>query len=1157
MDYINAINDKEHVTLAGVPDGYDAFVLAELAEGKEVLHVARDDVRLAWFVEAVKFISPEIEILDFPAWDTVPYDRVSPHADIIGRRLNTLSELAKNKKKSARIVVTTISALLQRVPKRNLLAGSTLVLREKEYVDTDYLVRFLNRSGYGRVEQVMEAGEYAMRGGIVDIYPPGTEEPLRLDLFGDEVESIRTFDPLSQRTTGKIKGFTFKPMSEVILDDKSVSRFRSSYREIFGTISKNDTLYESVSEKRRYSGMENWLPCFHDGLDTLFEYMPDAVVTLDNQIDEAKESRFEQILEYFNARTEILKAGKTGMEGTSVYKPLPPNRLYLDDDELKRCLAERTVIQFSPFDAPDTEKTETKFLNAGGSPVKGFADVRARTEENLFQAVSEYISEQNRKVVITAFSKGSRDRLASLLHESSPEITDTWKEVLKLKASKVPIITLGLEKGFTTNKLIVISEQDILGDRLSRSVKKKKKADNFIADISTLSEGDVVVHSEHGLGRYEALITVQVGGAAHDCLRVIYAGGDKLFVPVENIEVLTKYGSENAGLKLDKLGSTAWQSRKARLKKRIRDMTDQLMKVAAERHIRKADVITPAEGLYDEFCARFPYVETDDQAVSIADVVDDLASGRPMDRLICGDVGFGKTEVALRAAFIAAMSGVQVAIIAPTTLLVRQHFKTFKERFAGLPLRVEQLSRLVTPKNAKEVKQGITEGSVDIVIGTHALLAKTISFCSLGLLVIDEEQNFGVAHKERMKSLKSDVHVLTLTATPIPRTLQLALTGVKEMSVITTPPVDRLAIRTFVLPFDPVVVREAILRERFRGGQTFFVCPRVADIDKVVVRLNKLIPDIRIAVAHGQMPPTQLEEIMNDFADAKYDLLVSTNIIESGIDMPSVNTMIIHRSDMFGLAQLYQLRGRIGRSKNRAYAYLTLPEKKRITKTAEKRLHVMQTLDSLGAGFNLASYDMDIRGAGNLLGDEQSGHIKEVGIELYQQLLEEAVKAAKSGAGEEAKEDEWYPQITTGVPVLIPEKYISDLGVRLALYRRISGLSEQNEIEALAAELIDRFGELPEEVENLLEIIAIKGSCRVANVEKVDVGPKGVVVTFHKNLFPNPAGLVEFISKQYGTVKIKPDHKLVYMRLWKEPKRQVAGLRKLIENLALIAAKKD
>ncbi|GBR02025.1 DNA helicase transcription-repair coupling factor [Gluconacetobacter liquefaciens NRIC 0522] len=640
------------------------------------------------------------------------------------------------------------------------------------------------------------------------------------------------------------------------------------------------------------------------------------------------------------------------------------------------------------------------------------------------------------------------------------------------------------------------------------------------------------MHQDYGIGRYDGLETVAVGSAPHDCLRLVYDGSEKLFLPVENIELLSRFGSDQAGVALDKLGGASWQNRKARMKQRIRDMAGELIRTAAMRALREAPSLTPAEGLWDEFCSRFPFAETEDQSRAIVDVLEDMGSGRPMDRLVCGDVGFGKTEVALRAAFVAAMSGAQVAVVVPTTLLARQHFRTFSARFAGLPVTVAQLSRMVTAKEAAAVRKGLADGTINIIIGTHALLAKGVQFADLGLLIIDEEQHFGVSHKEKLKALREDVHVLTLSATPLPRTLQLALTGVREMSLIATPPTDRLAVRTFIMPFDSVVIREAIQRERFRGGQIFCVVPRIEDLDRMGARLQEIVPDARLVQAHGRLTPTELERVMTEFSDGKYDILLSTNIVESGLDMPAVNTLIIHRADMFGLGQLYQLRGRVGRGKQRGYAYLTWPQTHVLSAAAEKRLEVMQTLDTLGAGFTLASHDLDLRGAGNLLGDEQSGHIREVGIELYQQMLEDAVAELRAEKGRrKAADRDWTPNIILGLPVLIPEEYVPDLPVRLGLYRRIAGLANDAEIEAMEAELVDRFGSLPDPVRNLLDVVAIKRLCREAGVERLEAGPKGMVIQFRGNHFANPAGLVAWMAKQKeGNVRLRPDHKLALVR---------------------------
>jgi transcription-repair coupling factor (superfamily II helicase) len=1143
------------VRLYGAPEGYDAAAIGSLfaeSGADRWLHVCRDDGRMARFAAALAFFCPEVEALTFPAWDCLPYDRVSPNGEIVSRRIATLTRLAAAAGDRV-VVLTTVNALVQRVPPRRLFDGRVLSLRPGGRIGLDRLRSFFRNNGYIRTDTVREPGEFAVRGGIVDLYPAGAAEPLRLDFFGDTLESIRSFDPLNQRSTGKLHEAVLRPVSEVLLDDDAVRRFRSRYREQFGATGTDDPLYESVSAGRRYVGMEHWLPLYYERLETLFDYLPAAGVSLDYQADEVRGHRFEAIADCYAARCNITPAARAG---SPIYRPIPPEQLYLDDAEWQGALRGRPVAQLSPFTADQGDRDA---FDAGARAAHNFAAERADPKVVLFEAVRDYLEAERksgRRTAVAAFSQGSADRLLTVLRERG--VSDLRRiadghALETLPRSAVGIAVLPLEQGFATDDFVLLGEQDILGDRLARIARRRRNLDQFITEATNLTPGDLVVHADHGIGRYEALETIDVAGAPHDCVRVLYAGDDKLFVPVENIEVLSRFGSEDAGVQLDRLGGVAWQSRRARVKRRIRDIAAELIRVAAERQLRPGDVLHPQEGLYEEFAARFPYPETEDQLNAIADTLADMASGKPMDRLICGDVGFGKTEVALRAAFIAAMAGSQVAMVVPTTLLSRQHFRSFTERFAGLPLRIAQLSRLVPAKIAREAKKELAEGRIDVVIGTHALLAKDVKFAHLGLLIVDEEQHFGVAQKEKLKQLKADVHVLTLTATPIPRTLQLALSGVREMSIIATPPIDRLAVRTFVMPYDPVTIREAIMRERDRGGQIFYVVPRIADLDEVRERLRETVPEIKYGVAHGRMAPSELEDVMTAFDDRAFDLLLSTNIIESGLDIPSANTMVVHRSDMFGLAQLYQLRGRIGRSKVRAYGYLTLPERKKLAPTAQRRLEVMQTLDNLGAGFQLASHDLDIRGAGNLLGDEQSGHIREVGIELYQHMLEEAVAAARTEGGDKAAAEDWSPVITIGTPVLIPEDYVADLGVRLGLYRRIAGLLDRREIDGFAAELIDRFGALPPEVENLLEIIAIKRSCREAGVEKLEAGPKGAVISLRDNRFANPAGLVDLIQRHASTLKLRPDQKIVYLRNWDDAKARLTGVAKLSQALAKIA----
>ena len=1153
------------VPVWGAPEGWDAFLLARRrAEFKgPVLHVTRDDSRMARLTEALSFFAPEIEVLRFPAWDCLPYDRVSPNPVLVSERIATLARLLEPSAKP-RIVLTTVNALVQRVPPSAVFANASLELKTGGTVQPEKLAQFLEANGYGRAGTVMEPGEYAMRGGIVDIFPAGETDPIRLDLFGDTIETIKIFDPNTQRSTDQRDRLVLRPVSEVPLDKDSIARFRSGWRDLFGQDAASDPIYLSISDGRRHPGMEHWVPLFHDHMDTLLDYLPGAAISLDHQSDEVLTSRFEMIADHFAARKSVPRDGEVP------YRPLLPALLYLDRAGWDAMLAASPVFAFSPFARPEDEAA----VDGNGRPgpifaQSGVAGGTAAGGANVFdqlRAQAERWNKEGRRLIIAAWTRGSRERIAHLLKEhgfKDIQPDESWQEVRRRKANTVSLITLGVERGFVANfgaeRLAVVGEQDLLGERISRPPRRRKRADQFIAEATEIAEGDLVVHQEYGIGRYDGLTTINVengiGPAApHDCLRLLYDGGEKLFLPVENIEVLSRYGSEHEGAALDKLGGTSWQSRKAKMKQRIRDMAGELIRIAASRKIRDAEIMAPAEGAYDEFCARFPFAETEDQARAIADVLEDMASGRPMDRLICGDVGFGKTEVALRAAFVAAMAGTQVAVVVPTTLLARQHFRNFSARFQGLPIQVAQLSRMVTAKEATAVRKGVADGTVNIVVGTHALLAKNIEFAELGLLIVDEEQHFGVSHKERLKSIKSDVHVLTLTATPIPRTLQLALTGVREMSIIATPPVDRLAVRTFIMPFDALVIREALQRERFRGGQVFCVVPRIEDLGRMADRLAQIVPEARTVQAHGRLAPTELERVMTEFGDGKYDILLSTNIVESGLDMPAVNTLVIYRADMFGLGQLYQLRGRVGRGKQRGYAYLTWPPNHRLSAAAEKRLTVMQTLDALGAGFTLASHDLDIRGAGNLLGDEQSGHIREVGIELYQQMLEDAVSEIRAGEGKaRASDRDWTPNIGLGLPVLIPETYVRDLPVRLGLYRRIGTLASDAESEAMAAELVDRFGPLPAEVENLLAVVGLKRTCREAGVEKLEAGPKGMVLSFRGNAFSNPAGLVTWLSTKGGLLRLRPDHKLSIVREMDLATRLTTA-RDILSHLARIAA---
>ena len=1146
------MNTSTHIQVGGAPEGFDAYLLArEVAKSDgPVIHIARDDKRLAAMRTALRFFAPDLPVLDFPAWDCLPFDRMSPNSDISAHRMATLAALAHGAAPKRFVLLTTLAAATQRVPARSTLAEAAFTARVGERINEANLRAFFVRMGFTQAPTVVEPGDYAIRGGIVDVFAPGHDLPVRLDFFGDELDGLRRFDPGSQRTTTSLKEITFTPVSEVILDDASITRFRQNYRIEFGAAGTDDPVYEAVSAGKKHAGVEHWLPYFHEGLETLFDYIPKATISLDNQSTAARLSRWDGIQDQYENRAEALTA-KGRMD--SVYKPCPPELLYLTDAAWRAQIDGRRVLHFHALQQP----TGLGVIDAGGAIGRNFSPERQLENVNLFDSLAVHVNEKRKEgqVVIASWSEGARDRIATLLQDQdlngAVEIGG-WHDVPE-GVGGVYLAIWPLDEGFEakveTGRVTVISEQDVLGDRLIRRPNRKKRAENFLTEHSSMSVGDLIVHVEHGVGIYKGLEVVSALGAAHECLLLEYAGGDRLYLPVENIELLSRYGHDEG--MLDKLGGGAWQAKKSRMKERIREVAEKLIRIAAERHIRKAPIMVPPDDMWEAFCARFPYSETEDQLRAIEDVLDDFEAGRPMDRLICGDVGFGKTEVAMRAAFIAAMCGVQVAMIAPTTLLARQHYRSFAERFRGFPINVRPMSRFVSAKEMALTREGIASGEVDIVVGTHAILAKTVKFHNIGLTIVDEEQRFGVTHKERLKSLKTNIHVLTLSATPIPRTLQMSLTGVRDLSIIGTPPVDRLSIRTYVSEFDTVTLREALLREYYRGGQSFFVVPRIKDIPEIEEFLKKEVPEVSFVVGHGQLAAGELDDRMNAFYDGKYDVLLATTIVESGIDIPTANTMIIHRADMFGLAQLYQIRGRVGRAKTRAYAYLTTKPRAPLTPTAEKRLRVLGSLDTLGAGFTLASQDLDIRGAGNLVGEEQSGQVKEVGFELYQNLLEEAIAKIKSGDENVNFDDDgqWAPQINLGVPVLIPDTYVPDLDVRLGLYRRLSGLRTKVELEGFAAELIDRFGKLPKEVNTLLVIVRIKEKCRAAGIGRLDGGPKGVTIQFHNDKYASPVGLVNFIQAQKGLAKVK-DNKIIVRRDWKRDSDKIKGAFSIAQDLA-------
>jgi transcription-repair coupling factor (superfamily II helicase) len=1128
-----------------IPEGAESLVLGTEFRNDTVLYVCGTESRAQELAEQFSLAAPFLDIYYFPGWDCLPYDRVSSGLDVRTRRIDVLTTLLNTTQPCC--VVTSVAALLQRLPPKDNFAKPFLNIKTGQTLAHDQLLACLTELGYNRTDIVRESGEYAVRGGIIDFYPATEAFPVRIDFFGDIVEHLRPFNVATQISSGSLAELTLKPVNELTLNSETISQFRTRYRELFGA--GGNPLYEAISAGRKYGGMEHWLPLFFSHCDSLIGYMNTPQVVFDKDCESSAQSRLQTIQDCYQARTESLNS--TGLR-QSTHRPLPPALLYWTAEEWANFLNDINWSTVTPYKVDDGSpkldiiKGHGKVMN---ELTTGASD-RLRTFSNLANYVSEKKC-QKKPVFLACLSEGSRDRLLAILHEHDiMEVTalEAWPDSVQ---TGLYAIIYPLNRGFELPACGVISEQDLLGDKVARVKSGRRKDSRFFLEAAQLTTGDLVVHADHGIGRYEGLSTVTVGSAAHDCLCLVYEGGDKLFLPVENIEMITRYGSDGAVTSLDRLGTTAWQMRKAKVKKRIREVADYLIKIAAERALQQGVVLEKHPVDYEEFCARFPYAETEDQQTAIEETLSDMASGKPMDRLVCGDVGFGKTEVALRAAFVAISQGKQVAIVVPTTLLCRQHYQTFQDRFRGFSCEVQQLSRFVKSAQAGSIRQNIAEGKVDVIVATHALLSDKVRFKDLGLLIIDEEHHFGVKQKEKLKKLAASVHVLTLTATPIPRTLQMALTGVRELSLITTPPVDRVAVRTYVMAYDSLTVREAIVREYRRGGQIFCVSPRLEDLQKWGEQLKKLVPEMRMAVAHGQMSATQLEDVMNAFYDRAYDVLLSTNIIESGIDIATANTLIVHRADLFGLAQLYQLRGRVGRGKVQGYAYLTLPEGKTISAGATKRLEVMQTLDNLGAGFNIASYDMDIRGTGNLVGEEQSGHIREVGVELYQHLLQEMILVVRSEQELGTMPDQdWTPQINLGASVLIPEVYVTDLNLRLGLYRRIAGLENRDQIDVFATEMIDRFGSLPAEVSNLFGLIEIKGLCRQAGIEKLDIGPRGALVSFKADKAPDINKLMAFIHTQKGTAKLRPDQKVIFVRGWDSLSIRMKGAKAVCTALA-------
>ncbi|NRF15018.1 transcription-repair coupling factor [Vibrio coralliilyticus] len=1081
-----------------------ALAIAELANqhsSHTLLAVADPQTALKLLQEIEQFTQQEVSL--FPDWETLPYDNFSPHQEIISDRIARLYQLPTQ---NSGITIVPINTLLQRQSPRDFLMQHTLMVKVGDLYSLEKLRIQLEKSGYRHVDQVFGPGEYASRGSILDLFPMGASDPFRIDFFDDEIDTIRTFDPENQRSIDDVKEIRLLPAHEFPTSESAIEDFRIRWRQRFEARREPESVYMQVSKGTWPAGIEYWQPLFFEHTETLFDYIAD-----DSQLITVGD--LEAAIDHFLSDVDY----RYDQRKVDPLRPLlPPEELWLKKDELFSRFKTLPQIQLSA-DAVVEKQGRT---NPTIQPLPELA-VQHQNKEPM-SALRQFSENFTGKIVFSVESEGRREALLELLqriklrpveHESFSAATESNdKFTLVLGASEHGFL-------FGENQVALICESDLLGDRVIQRRRKDRKTTNSDAVIRNLAElkpGQPVVHIDHGIGRYIGLQTLEAGGMTTEYVTLEYQNDAKLYVPVAALNLISRYsGGAEESAPLHKLGGEAWAKARRRAAEKVRDVAAELLDVYAKRELKPGYKFALDRDQYATFKAGFPFEETDDQSMAINAVMSDMCQAKAMDRLVCGDVGFGKTEVAMRAAFLATDNGKQVAVLVPTTLLAQQHFENFRDRFANLPIRVEVLSRFKTAKEQKQVLQDIEDGKVDLVVGTHKLLSNDIKFKDLGLLIVDEEHRFGVRQKEKMKAMRADVDILTLTATPIPRTLNMAMSGMRDLSIIATPPARRLAIKTFVRQRDDAVVREAVLREIMRGGQIYFLHNQVETIEKVAADLEKLIPEARITVAHGQMRERELERIMNDFYHQRFNLLVCTTIIETGIDVPTANTIIMDRADNLGLAQLHQLRGRVGRSHHQAYAYLLTPHPKAMTKDAIKRLDAIASLEDLGAGFTLATHDLEIRGAGELLGDEQSGQIQSVGFTLYMEMLEQAVEALKEG--KEPSLDELLreqTEVEMRLPALLPDDYIPDINTRLSMYKQIASVSDKAELDDLKIELIDRFGLLPDATKNLLSVSEMKLEAGSLKVKKIEAHDKGGFIEFYPDADINPMYLVKLLQSQ-------------------------------------------
>ena len=1096
------VGDKKFI--GNLPGSALALAIAELAEqhsGHTLLVTPDPQTALKLQQELEQFTQQGVCL--FPDWETLPYDNFSPHQDIISERIARLYQLPTQ---SEGITIVPISTLLQRQSPRDFLMQHTLMVKTGDLFSLDKLRLQLEKSGYRHVDQVFGPGEYASRGSIIDLFPMGSSDPYRIDFFDDEIETIRTFDPENQRSIEEVSDIRLLPAHEFPTSDEAIEDFRIRWRQRFEARREPESVYMQVSKGTWPAGIEYWQPLFFENTDTLFEYIPDnsqliCIGDLETAID--------QFLTDVDYRYDQRKIDPL--------RPLlPPHELWLKKDELFGQFKSLPQAQLSV--ASITEKQGR--INPDISPLPTLT-VQHQNKEPMAE-LRQFSESYNGKIIFSVESEGRREALLELLQRIKlrPIECAGFCEALEHK-EKFTLVIGAAEHGFLygDNQIAFICESDLLGDRVIQRRRKDRKSTNSEAIIRNLAElkpGQPVVHIDHGIGRYLGLQTLEAGGMTSEYVTLEYQNEAKLYVPVAALNLISRYsGSAEDSAPLHRLGGEAWTKARRKAVEKVRDVAAELLDVYAKREIKPGYKFELDRGQYATFKAGFPFEETDDQTVAIDAVMSDMCQAKAMDRLVCGDVGFGKTEVAMRAAFVATDNGKQVAVLVPTTLLAQQHFENFRDRFANLPIRVEVLSRFKSAKEQKLVMQDITNGKVDLVVGTHKLLSNDIVFSDLGLLIVDEEHRFGVRQKEKMKAMRADVDILTLTATPIPRTLNMAMSGMRDLSIIATPPARRLAIKTFVRQRDDATIRESILREIMRGGQVYFLHNQVDTIEKITSELEKLVPEARITIAHGQMRERDLEKVMNDFYHQRFNVLVCTTIIETGIDVPTANTIIMDRADHLGLAQLHQLRGRVGRSHHQAYAYLLTPHPKAMSKDAIKRLDAIASLEDLGAGFTLATHDLEIRGAGELLGDEQSGQIQSVGFTLYMEMLEQAVEALRQGK-EPSLDDLLREQteVEMRIPALLPEDYIPDVNTRLSMYKRIASVEDKDELDNLKVELIDRFGLLPDATKNLLSISELKLCAAKLKVKKIEAHDKGGYIEFYPDADINPMYLVKLLQSQ-------------------------------------------